>query len=155
MSDGVSPIPPGFHTVTPHIVVGDAAAAIDFYKSAFGAVERFRIPGPDPSVVMHAELHIGDSPVMLASEFPDMGSLSPQTLGGSPVAIHLYVEDVDAVFAQAVEAGATASMPPQDMFWGDRYGRLTDPFGHVWGLATHVRDVPPDELMAAAAKACE
>ena len=115
-----------------------------------GAEERFRIPGPDPSIVMHAELRIGDSPIMLASEFPDMGSVSPERLGGSPVGIHLYVDDVDASFARAVEAGATATMPPQDMFWGDRYGRLTDPFGHVWSMATHQRDVPPDELMEAA-----
>ncbi len=150
MSQAVEPIPAGYHTVTPHLVVADAAAAIAFYQEAFGAEELIRVPTPDGQGVLHAEIKIGDSPVMLADELPEFGGRSPQSLGGSPVAIHLYVEDVEAVFKRAVDAGATAVMPPTDMFWGDRYGRLTDPFGHYWSLATHMRDPTPEELQAGA-----
>ena len=149
----VSAIPPGYHTLTPHIVVSDANAAIGFYAEAFAAEERFRMPAPDGKRVMHAELKIGDSVLMLASEFPEMGSQAPSSLGGSPVALHIYTNDVDALYDRAVAAGATATMPPADMFWGDRYGRLSDPFGHVWSIASHQRDVPPEEMAEAARQA--
>jgi uncharacterized glyoxalase superfamily protein PhnB len=141
----VKPVPDGFHSVTPHLVVRDAAKAIDFYTKAFGAKERFRMPGPG-GVVMHAELSLGDSIIMLGEECPEMGATSPQAIGGSPVSLMLYVKDVDASFARADEAGCTAQMPPTDMFWGDRYGKLSDPFGHQWALATHKEDVAPDEM---------
>ena len=150
MSDKVQPIPADAEHVTPHLVVSDAAAAIDYYVKAFGARELFRMPMPDGSKLMHAELRIGDSPLMLVDEMPDFGSKSPATLGGTPVTIHLYVEDVDAVYERAIAAGGTAVMPPQDMFWGDRYGRLLDPFGHCWSIATHVKDPTPEELEAGA-----
>jgi PhnB protein len=149
----VKPVPDGYHSVTPHLVVRDAAKAIGFYAEAFGAEELYRMPGPD-GTVMHAELMLGDSRVMLGEEAPQMGALSPQTIGGSPVSLLLYVKDVDASFARAGAAGCTAQMPPTDMFWGDRYGKLQDPFGHQWALATHVEDVSPEEMakrMAAAA----
>lgn len=152
MADKVKPIPTDARSVTPHLVVSDGAAAIDFYKRAFGAEEMFRMPAPDGRRLLHAEIRIGDSPVMLAEEFPEFGSRGPAALGGTPVTLHLYVEDVDAAYDRAVEAGAEASMPPADMFWGDRYGKVTDPFGHSWSLATHVRDVTPEE-MAEGAKA--
>lgn len=142
----VKPIPDGFHTVTPHLVIKDAAGAIEFYKRAFGAEEVERMPGPGGHGIMHAELKIGNSMLMLCDEFPDMGAVGPQSLGGSPVSIMLYVEDVDAVFKQAVDAGAKETMPVADMFWGDRYGKLTDPFGHQWAIATHKEDLTPDEL---------
>ena len=141
----VKPIPDGYHTVTPHLVVRDAAKAIDVYAKAFGAEERFRMPGPG-GVVMHAELAIGDSVVMLGEEAPQMGATSPQTIGGSPVSLLIYVKDVDASFARAERAGCTAQMPPTDMFWGDRYGKLLDPFGHHWALATHKEDVSPEDM---------
>ncbi len=147
------PIPDGYTTVTTHLIAKGAGAAIDFYKKAFGAEELMRIPGPDGKSVMHAEMKIGNSIVMIADEFPDYGCVGPKTLGGSPVTIHLYVSDVDAAYKKAVDAGATASMPVTDMFWGDRYGKLTDPFGHHWSVATHVEDVAPEECakrMAAA-----
>jgi PhnB protein len=146
MSVPVKPIPEGARSVTPHLVVKGVSEAIAFYEKAFGAKEKFRMVVPGGQEIGHAELIIGDSPVYLAGEFPDWGSLGPQSLGGSPVTIHLFVEDVDAVFARAVEAGATATMPPDNAFWGDRYGKLTDPFGHHWSIATHIEDVPPDEL---------
>lgn len=150
----VNPIPEGFHTVSPHLVVKDAGAAIDFYTKAFGAKEMYRMPGPDGKSVMHAEIRIGDSPVMLASEWPGDGMpKSPETLGGTGVTIHLYVEDVDKLFKQATDAGATPTMPPMDAFWGDRYGKLKDPFGHDWGIATHIEDVPPEEMPERMAKA--
>ena len=145
-----SPIPPGFPTLTPHIVVSDAEAAIAFYKNAFGAEERFRMPTPDGSKILHAQLTIGGSPLMLASEFEGMGCQSPSSLGGSPVTLHLYVENVDEFYDRAVAAGANADMPPADMFWGDRYGRVSDPFGHVWSIASHQRDVTPEEMAVAA-----
>jgi PhnB protein len=138
-------IPDGMHTVTPHLICANAAAAIEFYKKAFNATETSRLPGPGGRL-MHASLRIGDSAVMLVDEMPEHGALSPKSLKGSPVAIHLYVEDADAVAAQAVAAGAKTIMPVTDMFWGDRYGQLEDPFGHRWSVATHVRDVTPAEL---------
>ena len=139
----VKPIPEGFHTVTPHLVTAGAAGAIAFYMKAFGAEELRRIDGPGGKV-MHAEIRIGDSVVMLCDEFPEFGALAPK--GGSPVTIHLFVKDVDAVYHQAVAAGATATMPPADAMWGDRYGKLIDPFGHSWSLATHKEDVTPAEI---------
>lgn len=143
--NAVKPVPEGFHTVTPHLVVRDAAKAIDFYVKAFGAEERYRMPGPG-GVVMHAELSLGDSIIMLGEEAPQMGAISPQTIGGSPVTLMIYVKDVDASFARADQAGCTVQMPPTDMFWGDRYGKLADPFGHQWAIATHKEDVAPDEM---------
>ena len=140
-----NPIPDGYHTVTPYLICKGAAEAIDFYTKAFGAVERFRMPGPGGNV-MHAEIQIGDSVVMLSDENPDLGALSPQTLGGTCGSILIYTDNVDSAYEQAVEAGATATMPPNDMFWGDRYGRLVDPFGHHWGVATHIEDVSPEEM---------
>jgi len=143
----VKPIPEGMHTITPHLIIKGADAAIAFYKKALGAQEIHRSLTPDGKV-MHASLKIGDSMLFLADEFPQMGTCkSPQGLGGSPVTLHLYVEDVDKVFKQAVDAGAQARMPPSDMFWGDRYGQVTDPFGHVWALATHIEDVPQEEML--------
>jgi PhnB protein len=148
----VAAIPPGFRTVTPHLVVRNAKGAIAFYKSAFGAKEKLVMSAPGGSVA-HAELRIGDSLVMLADEMPAMGASAPETVGGSPVHIFLYVPNVDQVFAQAVKAGATVAMPLTDMFWGDRYGKLNDPFGHKWALATHVEDVSPREMAKRAEKA--
>jgi PhnB protein len=149
----VKPIPEGMHSVTPHLVCAGAAEAIDFYKKAFNAVELGRMDGPQGKL-LHGAIRIGDSMVMLADEFPDWGSLGPKSLKGSPVTIHLYVEDVDAFTARAVAAGAKITMPIQDMFWGDRYGKLEDPFGHQWSVSTHVRDVSPEEMQQAAQKAC-
>jgi uncharacterized glyoxalase superfamily protein PhnB len=150
----VKPIPDGYGTVTPHLVVRDAAKAIEFYAAAFGAEERYRMPGPG-GVVMHAELKIGDSIVMLGEEAPQMGASSPLAIGGSPVSLMMYVKDVDASFARAGKAGCTVRMPPTDMFWGDRYGQLQDPFGHHWALATHKEDVSPEEMAKRmAASAC-
>jgi uncharacterized glyoxalase superfamily protein PhnB len=148
MTESVRPIPEGFHTVTPHLVCAGAADAIAFYKQAFGAVESGRMDGPDGKV-MHAELRIGDSPIMLADEFPEYGSCGPKALKGSPVAIHLYVPDADAMWEQALAAGAEVLMPISDTFWGDRYGQVTDPFGHRWSIATHKRDMTPQQMEAA------
>lgn len=139
-------IPEGYHTVTPTLIVRDGARAIDFYKRAFGAEETMRMPGPDGRKVMHAELRIGDSPVMLSDEFPEWDTKSPESYGGTPVTLYLYVSDVDAAFKRAVDAGAKVKMPVTDMFWGDRLGKVVDPFGHQWGIATHVETVAPDEL---------
>jgi len=147
------PIPEGFHTVAPHLIVKGAGDAIAFYRKAFGAEEVRRMPGPDGKTVMHAELKIGNSMLMLADEFPDYGCVGPKTIGNSPVTVHLYVNDADAVYNQAVKAGATPTMPLQDMFWGDRYGKLTDPFGHHWSIATHKEDVSPQECARRAAAA--
>ena len=147
----VQPIPPGMHTVTPHLVVRGAAKAIDFYKKAFDAREAARLPGPN-GTLMHAETVIGDSHVMLMDESPEWKSIGPQTLKGTPVTIHLYVKDADKTFDTALKAGAKPVMPMTDMFWGDRYGVLEDPFGHSWSVATHVRDVPRQEIDAAAKK---
>ena len=147
------PVPPGFHTVTPHLVARNAAQAIEFYKRAFGAEEMYRSPGPDGKTIMHAALMIGNSPVFLCDEFPQMGSKSPQSLDGTPVTMHLYVDNVDKAFQRAVDAGAQTIMPVQDQFWGDRYGMLKDPYGHTWSLASHVEDVPPAEIQKRAAAA--
>lgn len=144
----VQPIPPGMTSITPHLVCRGAAEAIDFYTKAFGAVEQARLPGADGRL-MHALLIIGNAALMLVDEYPEQGAVSPLTLKGSPVTIHLYVDDVDATVAQAVAAGAQVIMPVADMFWGDRYGVLKDPFGHQWSVATHVRDVSPEEIAAA------
>lgn len=149
----VAPIPAGMPTLTPHLVCRNAAAAIDFYVRAFGAVELARLPAPDGRL-MHAMLRVGDSPLMLVDEFPEMGCHSPQGLGGSPITLHLYVSDVDAALARAVEAGARLTLPATDMFWGDRYGRVEDPFGHQWSIATHIRDLSPAEILAASAQGC-
>ena len=149
----VQPIPQGMHTVTPHLVVRGAAKAIDFYKKAFDAKEASRLPGPN-GTIMHAEIQIGDSHVMLMDESPEWKSVAPQTLKGSPVTIHIYVADVDAFVAQAVGAGAKITMPIEDMFWGDRYGKVEDPFGHQWSIATHIRDVDSAELHKVMQKAC-
>jgi PhnB protein len=141
----VKPIPDGYHTVTPYLIVKDAARALDFYRKAFGARELMRFPGPGGKV-LHAEIKIGDSPIMLADECPEMSARSPQALGGTPVGIALYVEDVDAVFNRAVAAGAKVLKPVQDQFYGDRSGTVTDPFGHQWTVATHKEDVSFEEM---------
>ena len=152
---GVRPIPEGYHTVTPTLVVNGAAEAIEFYTRAFGAVELFRMPAPDGQKLWHAEIQIGDSRLMLSDEFPEMcGTRSPKTLGGTPVGIYLYVEDADAVVQRAVNAGATVVMPLTDMFWGDRFGTILDPFGHQWSIATHVEDVSGEEIARRATQAC-
>lgn len=143
-------IPDGYHAVTPYLIVSGAAKALEFYAQAFGAVERLRIPGPGGKVG-HAEIVIGDSCIMLADEHPEVGALGPHTVGGSPVGIHLYVEDVDAVVARAVAAGATLTRPVADQFYGDRVGGITDPFGHRWWIATHKEDLTSEELHRRAA----
>jgi PhnB protein len=147
----VQPIPEGYPRVSPYLVIDGAAQAIDFYTQVLGATERMRMPGPDGKLG-HAELEIGDSVIMLADEFPEQGALSPKTVGGTPVSLSMYVEDVDAVFDRAVQAGATALRPVQDQFYGDRLGAFEDPFGHRWSVATHVEDVPPDEMAKRAAE---
>jgi PhnB protein len=146
------PIPKGYHTATPYLIVKDAAKAIEFYKKAFGAAETTRMTQPDGRIG-HAEIKIGDSPIMLADEFPEMGARSPQSLGGSPVSILLYVKDVDALTSRAITAGAKVVRPVKDQFYGDRSGSLEDPFGHQWHIATHVEDVPPEEMKKRAAAA--
>jgi PhnB protein len=148
----VSPVPKGYHTVTPYLVCRGAADAIEFYKKAFGAKEKMRMPMPDGKIG-HAEIKIGDSHVMLGDEHPEMGASAPQTVGGTPVAVFLYVPNVDKIFAQAVAAGATVDMPLADMFWGDRYGKLSDPFGHKWALATHIEDLSPKQMAKRSAEA--
>jgi PhnB protein len=154
MNTQVKPIPSGFHTLTPHLVVKGAGKAIEFYKKAFGAQEVGRLPGPDGKSIIHADLKIGDSHVFLVDEMPEMGCRGPQTIGGTPITIHMYVEDVDAAFGKAVAAGAQVKVPLSDMFWGDRYGMLADPFGHAWSLATHKEDLTPDEIGKRAQSAC-
>jgi PhnB protein len=143
-----TPIPDGMHSVTPHLICAGASDAIEFYKKAFNAVELSRMPGSEGRL-MHASIRIGDSTVMLVDESPEWGMLGPKARKGSSVYIHLYVDDVDAFTARAVAAGATLVMPVADMFWGDRYGQLEDPFGHQWSVATHVRDVTPGEMREA------
>ena len=142
----VKPIPEGYHSITPMLTVRYAAQAIDFYRRAFGAEEIGRMHGPDGKTVMHAELKIGNSRLFLCDEVPEMECRSPETLGGSPTGIYLYVRDVDETFRKAVDAGATVKRPLEDMFWGDRNGSVVDPFGHSWDLATHREDVPPEEM---------
>jgi PhnB protein len=146
------PIPEGYHTATPYLIIKDAAKAIEFYKEAFRAKEMMRMSQPDGRIG-HAEIKIGDSPIMLADEFPEMGARSPQSLGGSPVSILLYVEDVDAFAKQAVAAGTKVIRPVKDQFYGDRSGSFEDPFGHQWHIATHVEDVAPEEMHKRAAAA--
>ena len=148
MSSAVKPIPDGMHSLTPYLICKNAAEAIAFYTKAFNAVEQVRLPGPDGKV-MHATLKIGDSMLMLTDEWPEHQAFGPLTLNGTPVTIHHYVEDVDASFKQAVDAGATVKVPVTDMFWGDRYGQVKDPFGHSWSLATHKRDLSPEEIQQA------
>jgi PhnB protein len=146
------PIPDGYSTLTPYLIVPDGAASVEFYRRAFGASERMRLVTPDGKIG-HAELVIGDSVVMLADEYPAHGARAPQHFGGSPVMLHLYVQDVDAVVARAVAAGATLTRPVQDQFYGDRSGAVTDPFGHLWHIATHIEDVAPEEIARRAAAA--
>jgi uncharacterized glyoxalase superfamily protein PhnB len=144
----VKPIPDGMSPVTPHLICSGAADAIEFYKKAFGAVEEGRLPGPNGRL-MHAVIRINGAAVMLVDEMPEWGALGPKALKGSPVTLHLYVDDVDAFVAKAAAAGAKVTMPVADMFWGDRYGKVQDPFGHDWSVATHKRDVTPDEMQRA------
>lgn len=141
----VKPIPEGYHTLTPYFTVRDAVRAIEFYKQAFGAQERGLMKGPDGKV-MHAELKIGDSIVMLADEFPEFGAVAPESGGSTSMGLHIYVDNVDQAFDRAVKAGAKVEMPVSDQFWGDRYGKLRDPFGHRWSIATHVKDMSADEM---------
>jgi uncharacterized glyoxalase superfamily protein PhnB len=140
------PIPEGFHNLTPVFVFKDARKAIEFYKRAFGAKERFLMPGPEGKGVMHAEMMIGDSIVMMSDEFPDQNCKSAESIGSSPISFYLYVENVDAAFSRALEAGAKSQMQVQDMFWGDRVGSVQDPFGYSWMLGTHIKDMTQEEM---------
>jgi PhnB protein len=152
MATNVKPIPEGYHSVTPYLIIKGAADAIEYYKKSFGATELFRMPTPDGKIG-HAELKIGDSPIMLSDEHPDLGHVGPQTLGGTPVGIMIYVDDVDTIYKRAISGGGQEIKPLQDQFYGDRSGTLKDPFGHMWTVATHVEDVAPAEMekrMAAA-----
>lgn len=151
MAGSVKPIPDGYPTLTPYLIVRGGAQAIAFYQRAFGAQERYRIPGPDGKTVGHAELTIGDALIMLADETPGMGNRSPQSLAGTPVGFALYVENVDAAFERAVAAGASVLRPLENQFYGDRAGTVTDPFGHQWSLMTHIEDVSPEEMQKRAA----
>jgi PhnB protein len=146
------PIPEGYHTITPYLAVDDAARAIDYYKQAFGAKERVRMDTPDGKIG-HAELEVGDSLVMLSDPSPQASTRPPRELGGTTGSVFMYVEDVDAVVKKAVDAGATVTMEVADQFWGDRFGTITDPFGHLWSIATHVEDVPPEEMAERAKEA--
>lgn len=145
MTQKVKPIPEGYHSVTPHIIVNDAGKAIEFYKKVFNATELFRMPDPQGKIA-HAEIKIGNSIIMLADEFPEMEARSPQAYGGSPITICLYVEDVDTIFNQAIRDGAQVVRPLKDQFYGDRSGTIKDPFGHKWTIATHIEDVTPEEM---------
>jgi PhnB protein len=149
MNESVKPIPENYHSIIPYLIVRNAANAIEFYKKAFGAEEHFRMQGPDGKSIMHAELKIGDSVFMLSEESPQMDTHSPESIGGSPVGMYLYVKDVDSVFDQAISAGATMLYPVKDQFYGDRSGHLKDPFGHIWSVATHKKDLSPEELRKA------
>lgn len=139
------PIPEGFHTLTPHIIVKDVAEAMVWYAKAFGAEEALRLPAPDGNII-HAEIKIGNSQIMLAPANEQWGNKDPNMLGGTAVTLHIYAEDVDALYKQATDAGAKGTMPPEDMFWGDRYAKVVDPWGHQWGLATHIADPTPEEM---------
>lgn len=150
MSTPVKPIPDGYRTFTPYLIVGDGVRAIEFYQQAFGATEKLRLASPDGKI-MHAEIVIGDSVIMLAGECPEMGAKAPPALGGSPVMCHLYVPDVDAAFARATAAGATVQRPVENQFYGDRSGMVIDPFGHTWNLSTHIEDVSTEEINRRAA----
>ena len=145
MASKAARVPEGYHTLTPYIIVADAARALEFYKNAFGAIEVMRLPGA-AGRIGHAEIRIGDSMVMLADEFPEMDMLGPQSRGGATASLLLYTEDVDAMFARALDAGATAERPPEDQFYGDRMGTLLDPFGQRWSVATHIEDVSEEEM---------
>jgi PhnB protein len=149
----VKRVPEGFHRLTPHLVVRNAAAMIEFYKKAFGAVEKSRAPGPDGKSIMHAQLHIGDSILFLNDEFPEMGAFSPLSTKGTAVTLHLYVEDADKQFQQALAAGAEVVMPLADLFWGDRYGIVKDPSGHQWSIGSHMEDLTPAQMQERMAKA--
>lgn len=146
MAPSAKPVPAGYHTVTPTLTIRGVDKALDFYKFAFGAEERMRFLGPDEKSIMHAELGIGNSIIMLNEEYPGMGCRGPQGLGGTSVGLYLYVEDVDHLFNRAVSAGAKVDMPITNMFWGDRCGQVADPFGHKWTLATHKEDLSPQEM---------
>jgi len=149
----VKPIPDGYHSVTPYLYIKGAAEAIEFYKKAFNAVELLRMPGPDGKIG-HAEIRIGNSPIMLTDEHPQMGAVGPKTLGGTSSSLMIYVEDVDAIFPQTVAAGATVVRHVQDQFYGDRSGTITDPFGHVWTISTHKEDLTPEQIAARMPKNC-
>jgi uncharacterized glyoxalase superfamily protein PhnB len=149
----VKPIPDGFHTVSPHIIVRDVPKAIAFYKAAFGAEQEVVHTMPDGKTVMHAQIRIGDSTILMAEEAPQWGCKSPLMLGGTPISLHISVKDADAAFDRAVKAGATVAMPLADMFWGDRYGKVTDPFGHHWSIATHIKDLTEAEVARGAQEA--
>jgi uncharacterized glyoxalase superfamily protein PhnB len=151
MDQSVSPIPEGMHSVTPYLTIKDAPSAIAFYHQAFSAEELTRIPGPDGRL-LHASLRIGDSVVMISEEFPEFGGKGPLALGGSPVSIHLYVENADVSWARATTAGCEIMMPLADTFWGDRFGTLRDPYGHLWSVASRIRELTPEEVVEAAAK---
>ncbi len=154
MAGAVRAIPEGYHSITPYVTVKGAGAAIEFYGKAFGAKEIFRMPMPDGKTIAHAEIQIGDSHIMLGDECGAPGTaVSPTTANNTTFTIHLYVEDVDASFKRAVEAGATSVMPPTEMFWGDRFAKVADPFGHHWSIATHVKDLSPEEIAEAAKEA--
>ena len=148
----VAAVPPGYHTVTPYLVCRGASDAMEFYKKAFGAKEKVRMAGPDGKV-MHAEMQIGNSMVMLGDEAPQQAATAPQTIGGTATSIFIYGPDVDKLYARAIAAGATSEMAPMDMFWGDRFCKLADPFGHKWAIATHIEDVPPKEMRRRSAAA--
>ena len=144
-TQAAKPIPDGMHTLTPHIICEGASDALAFYKKAFNAEELMRLPGPNGKI-MHAAIRIGDSVLMLMDDFPEWGSLGPKALKGTPAVLHLYVTNADAAIEQAVAAGAQVTMPAADMFWGDRYGQVVDPFGHRWSIATHIQDLTPEEI---------
>lgn len=146
MTTKAKPVPKGFERATPYLCCHDAAAALDFYEKAFGAVVTMRLAEPGSGRIGHAEMTIGPAPIMLSDEYPDFGAVSPKSLGGSPVTIHLYVDDVDALYQRAVGAGATGGRPPADQFYGDRSASVVDPFGHRWMFATHIEDVSAEEM---------
>lgn len=146
MTRQVKPIPDGFNSISAYLIVKDAVEAMEFYATAFGGETITRMPGPDGKGTLHAEMRIGNSVLMLSDENPDWGTKSPLTMGGTTVHLHLYVEDADAVFNQAVAAGCQVTQPITDVFWGDRYARVTDPYGHAWSIATHTEDLTPEEL---------
>jgi PhnB protein len=141
----VNPIPAGYHTATPYLTVNDCTSAIEFYKKAFGAQEVMRMEA-SPGKIGHAEIKIGDSVIMLSDEMPGGGTRAPKSLGGTTTSVFLYVKDIDSSYKQAIDAGAKSEMAPADMFWGDRFGKLTDPYGHSWAMATHKEDVAPQEM---------
>jgi len=154
MKNNVQPIPEGYNTVTPFIIVKNAESAIEFYKKAFNAEERYRLYGTDNKTIMHAEIIIGNSPIMLTEEFPDMKCLAPTTIGGNPTWFYVYVQDVDTFFDNAISVGAKIVEPVQDAFWGDRFGSLKDPFGHQWSIATHKKDLSLEEIKKGSKEFC-